>query len=138
MVTKQSSKLDWKDVPRPINAFTVRNATMRDLATGDIVRYYSANTKIVVVQKCVMEKGTFYRTQSAAQRGLDWAFEATALGLPNEIAPLAPAPEKDDGDFPENTSSTPKEQKQKDDTSEPPKSGEEARQRSFWGRLFRH
>lgn len=82
--------MDWQDLPSRKNCFTVRNAVMRDLDKNKIVRYYSANTKIAVVQKCVTEKETYYRTESAKDHGLNWAFEASAFGLPNEAAPPAP------------------------------------------------
>lgn len=84
-------KYVWQDLPKPLNVFTSRNTTMRNLNTGEIIQHYSANTKLTVVQKCVTTKGTFYRTSSAAHHFLNFAFEATALGLPNEIAPSAPS-----------------------------------------------
>lgn len=84
-------KYVWQDLDKPMNAFTVRSATMRNLNTGKIVQHYSANTKIVLVQKCVTEIGTFYRTREAAHHYLNYAFEASAFGLPNEIAPSAPS-----------------------------------------------
>ena len=80
---------DWKDV-KPINAFTSRNTAMYNLNTGEVVQYYSANTKIVVVQKYVTPSGTYYRTRSAEHHDLNWAFEASAFGLPNEAAPSVP------------------------------------------------
>lgn len=83
------TKYEWQDLPKPINAFTTRNTKMKNLNTGEIIQYYSANTKIVVVQKAVTPSGTFYRTRSAEHHRLNWAFEASALGLPNEVAPLA-------------------------------------------------
>lgn len=90
-MTAPSSE-DWKDV-KPINAFTSRNTAMYNLNTGEVVQYYSANTKIVVVQKYVTPSGTYYRTRSAEHHDLNWAFEASALGLPNEKAPSAPSQE---------------------------------------------
>lgn len=83
---------DWVDVT-PINAFTSRNTVMYNLNVGKVVQHYSANTKIVVVQKYVSESGTYYRTASAKYNNLNWAFEAPALGLPNEKAPSAPSQE---------------------------------------------
>lgn len=83
-------KYAWQDLPEKKNCFTVRNAAMINLNTSKVVQYYSANTKIVVVQKCVTTKGTFYRTAEAAHHYLNYAFEAQALGLPNEKAPSAP------------------------------------------------
>ena len=84
-------KYEWKDLPKPMNCFTVRNATMKNLNTGKIIQYYSANTKIVVTQKCVTPTATYYRTREAAHHYLNYAFEASAFGLPNEIAPSAPS-----------------------------------------------
>ena len=82
----------WEDLPEPKNCFTVRNAAMVNLNNRKIIQHYSANTKIVVTQKCVTEKGVYYRTDSAAHHYLNYAFEASALGLPNEFAPSAPSP----------------------------------------------
>lgn len=84
-------KYVWKDLEKPINAFTVRSATMRNLNTGKVVQYYAANTKIVLVQKCITKTGTYYRTGEAAHHYLNYAFEASAFGLPNEIASLEPS-----------------------------------------------
>lgn len=81
-------KCVWEDLPKPMNCFTARNATMRDLNTNKIIQHYSANTKIVVVQKCVTPVATYYRTESAKLNRLNYAFEASAFGLPNESAPL--------------------------------------------------
>lgn len=83
------ARYEWQDLPKPINAFTTRNTKMKNLNTGEVIQYYSANTKIVVAQKAVTPSGTFYRTRSAEHHCLNWAFEAAALGLPNEVAPLA-------------------------------------------------
>lgn len=80
---------DWKDLPKPLNCFTVRSASMINLNTQKIVRNYAANTKIVVVQKCVLPEGTYYRTSEAEHHYLNYAFEASAFGLPNEKAPSA-------------------------------------------------
>ena len=88
MRTKPQNKIIWEDLPKPVNAFTTRQAAMWNLNTGEAVQHYLANTKIMVVQKCITELGTFYRTASAEHHNLNWAFEAAALGLPNEIAPL--------------------------------------------------
>lgn len=63
---------------------------MRNLDNGKIMQYYLANTRIDVVQKCITEDNTYYRTQSAVLNNLNWAFEASAFGLPNESAPSAP------------------------------------------------
>lgn len=82
-------KYTWQNLPDRKNCFTTRRAVMKDLDTGKTIQVYSANTKIAVTQKCVTTSGTFYRTDSACQNGLNWAFEASALGLPNEKAPLA-------------------------------------------------
>lgn len=88
-------KYEWEDLPERMNCFTVRNATMINLNTKKPVRHYSANTKIVVVQKCVTPEKTYYRTESAAYNFLNYAFEAEAFGLPNENAPSVHYPTND-------------------------------------------
>ena len=91
-------KCEWKDLPKPLNAFTVRNATMINLNNWKPVQYYSANTRITLVQKAVTPKGTFYRTSSAEQNFLNYAFKASAFGLPDEYAPpVLPTKSKKDG-----------------------------------------
>lgn len=80
-------KYVWEDLPEKKNCFTVRNAAMINLNTGKTVQHYSANTKIVVVQKCVTPECTYYRTEGAVHHYLNYAFEASAFGLPNEKAP---------------------------------------------------
>lgn len=80
---------NWEDLPKELGVFTVRDTAMVDLDKNEAIKYYSANTKIEVVQKNVTENVTYYRTQPAKDRGLNWAFEATALGLPNDKAPSA-------------------------------------------------
>lgn len=88
MASKANRK--WQDLPKRLNCFTIRNAAMIDLDTKEIIRHYSANTKIVVVQKCVTPEGTYYRTAESALHGLNHAFKGTAFGLPDEEAPSAP------------------------------------------------
>lgn len=80
-------KYVWEDLPKPLSCFTVRNTTMVNLNTGKIVSNYSTNTKIVLAQKCVTENGTYYRTREAAYNYLNYAFKASAFGLPDEEAP---------------------------------------------------
>ena len=87
-------KYEWKDLPKPLNCFTVRGTTMVNLNTGKIVSNYAANTKIVVVQKCVTPAGTYYRTGEAAHHYLNYAFRASAFGLPDEKAPSVPSSKK--------------------------------------------
>lgn len=82
-------KYEWQDLPRPLNCYTARNATMTNLNTGEIIRHYSTNTKIVVVQKCVTPGCTYYRTRLSEHHFLNYAFKASDLGLPNEVAPPA-------------------------------------------------
>lgn len=78
---------EWKNLQGKMNCFTVRNATMVDLKTRKPVRCYSANTRITIVQKCVTTQGTFYRTEYAKENSLDWAFKASAFGMPDDKAP---------------------------------------------------
>ena len=82
---------EWKNLQGRMNCFTVRNASMVDLKTRKPVRTYSANTRITIVQKLVTEHGTFYRTEYAKENGLDWAFKASAFGMPDEKAPSVPS-----------------------------------------------
>lgn len=135
-------KYTWEDLPQRKNVFTTRNATMRDLRTKKIVQYYSANTRLTVVQKCIASGNTYYRTRSAVERGLDWAFEASAFGLPNEAAPLVPSP-KTDSLGKKSKSRTPKNHTStsvKKQTTQPKpkrsKSGERAPKKNFFARLF--
>lgn len=83
---ENNMKYEWKDLPKPLSCFTVRNATMVNLNTRKIIQHYSANTKIVVVQKCITPNCTYYRTREATHHHLNYAFEASAFGLPNEKA----------------------------------------------------
>lgn len=128
--------VEWTDLPKPLNVFTKRNAIMRDLAKNKTVQYYSANTKIRVVQKGNFEGKTYYRTQSAKDHGLDWAFEAAAFGLPNDVAPPAPTPS-----LSLNSHTTIKQKEKETPKPEPPKGGEEAKAKKkpkfgLFGRLF--
>ena len=125
----------WIDLEKPKSVFTVRNATMRDLTDDEVIQYYSANTKIVVVQKCITERGAFYRTSSAKVKGLDWAFEASAFGLPNEFAP--PSKTLSNSLSLKNPDPTPPVKKQKRKICTPPAGGEgDKPKKSFIRRLF--
>lgn len=123
---------DWQDLPKPKNLFTVRNAEKINLNTGENLMYYSAGTKIVVTQKCNLPGKTYYRTETAALHDLSHAFEASAFGLPNEIAPLAPvSPEP-------GTTTTPPAEKQTDNGFVSlPENGGGKRHRGFFKKLFR-
>lgn len=131
-------KYVWKDLPKPLNCFTTRNTIMIDLNNGKIVNNYAANTKIVVVQKCVTPKGTFYRTNSAKHHYLNYAFKATAFGLPNEKAPSAPSYPSS---RPKSRAKTPprlSQETKKAQKGTPLNDGEVANQKisnTFWGRL---
>lgn len=114
--------VEWTDLPKPLNVFTKRNAIMRDLAKNKAVQYYSANTKIRVVQKGSLGGKTYYRTQSAKDRSLDWAFEASAFGLPNDIAPPVHTPS-----YSLNSHTTKKQKSNETQKPESPKGGEEAK-----------
>lgn len=139
--------MDWQDLPERKNLFTKRNAVMRDLHTKKIIQYYASNTKIAVVQKCNYKGMTYYRTNSAKENGLDWAFEATVFGLPNEVAPPAPAPSYSlNSHKPVHRTLHPAEKvKQKPEEKQkptPPKGGEEVEAKDtpklgFFGKLFR-
>ena len=134
---------DWKDLPKPLNCFTVRSASMINLNTQKIVRNYAANTKIVVVQKCVLPEGTYYRTSEAESHYLNYAFEASAFGLPNEKAPSAPSHKsKKTGKSTLITPSAsrkvkPSKKQTSSKTAKSPKGGEENRHLNWLKRLFR-
>lgn len=140
-------KYEWKDLPKPLNCFTVRSATMVNLNTGKIISNYSANTKIVVVQKCVTEKGTFYRTREAEHNYLNYAFKASAFGLPDEKAPSAPSPKSNSlGNSPlksKPVTRTPKPVKKQTPAKKSskkassPKGGEEKKRGGWLKKLFR-
>lgn len=83
-------KYDWKDLPDKKTVFTVRASALIDIETGKVIRHYSANTRIDVVQKCTVNDRTYYRTKTAATNNLNLAFEARDFGLPNEVAPSVP------------------------------------------------
>ena len=132
---------DWKDLPKPLNCFTVRNAAMINLNTKKIVRNYLANTKIVVVQKCVMPEGTYYRTAEAAYNYLNYAFKASAFGLPNEKAPSAHSSKPNSLDTTSHKSRARTQSSNKKQKSIPkvasPEDGEDRRPRSWLKRFFR-
>ena len=135
--------MKWEDLDKRESHFTIRNAITKDLRTGKVVQYYSANTKITLVQKCNYNGTTYYRTESAMRNDLDWAFEASAFGLPNEIAPLEPSsavsmPVILKPKPAHSTRKKPAKRKQKVvQTVEPTHSGGVARKKSFWSRIFK-
>lgn len=129
-------KYKWEKLPNRLNAFTVRSAMMADLETGDIIQHYSSNTRITLTEKCVTETGTYYRTASASRQGLNWAFEATAFGLPNDIAPSAlPTPPDSFSRVAIALNGDNKTQKIIQNSSTP-KGGEEKGRKKLWERLF--
>lgn len=134
-------KYNWEDLPKPLNCFTVRSANMVNLNTGKIVNNYAANTKIVVVQKCVTPTGTYYRTAEAEHHYLNYAFRASAFGLPDEKAPSAPSSkpnslEKHTTSPRRATRKSPIKKQTKSKKAASPKGGEEKRPRSWLKRLF--
>lgn len=130
----------WEDLPKPLNCFTVRTAAMVNLNNGKIVRQYAPNTKIVVVQKCVSENGTYYRTAEAYHYYLNYAFKASAFGLPNEEAPSVPLSKSNSLDKSSPTKSTKTRKSTKKTKINPkaatPKDGEEKRHTSWLKKIF--
>ncbi len=128
----------WQDLPTRENHFTVRSAAMIDLKTNKTIRMYSANTKIAVVQKCVTPSGTFYRTETAREKGLNWAFKAAAFGLPDEKAPSAPKTPPLKTPKPAQPRTRKPAEKQKSVKQElPPEDGEAKPQVRWFKKLFR-
>lgn len=136
-------KYVWTDLPKPLNCFTVMNTAMVNLNTGKIVRQYSTNTKIVVVQKCVTPNGTYYRTADAYYNYLNYAFKASAFGLPDEKAPSAPSSKSNSlSNFTLNSQSATRTQspKKKQTSAQKvilPNDGEGGRHGSWLSRIFR-
>ena len=132
-----SKKLEWQDLPEPLSAFTARNAEMVDMDNNKVVQYYSANTKIKVVQKCVTPDATYYRTESAKKIGLNWAFKAAAFGLPNDIAP--PVHSFSPGIHSKPAARIPKPAAKQTPVQkrQAPKGGVGARKKPFWAWLLR-
>lgn len=83
-------KPNWEDLPKKLNVWTVRNTVMEDINTGEAIQHYSTNTHLRMFQKTHFKGDTWYRTESTANRDLDWAFKASSFGLPNEKAPSEP------------------------------------------------
>lgn len=137
-------KYVWEDLPKPLNCFTVMNTTMVNLNTGKTVRHYSTNTKIAVVQKCVTPDCTYYRTSEAAHHYLNYAFKASAFGLPNEEAPSAHSSSSNSLSKSTLNSKQPATRTQKPEKKQTsvqktatPKDGEEKRFGSWIKRIFR-
>lgn len=136
-------KYVWEDLPKPLNCFTVMNTAMVNLNTGRVIRHYSTNTKIVVVQKCVTPECTYYRTQDAAHHYLNYAFEAEAFGLPNEKAPSEPSKKSEKDAVPTlrtpsvSRTSKPIKKQTSIQKATTPKGGEEKGRLSWLKKLFR-
>ena len=135
-------KCVWKDLPKPLSCFTVKNTTMVNLNTGKIVSNYSTNTKIVLVQKCITENGTYYRTRDAAHNYLNYAFRASAFGLPDEKAPSEPSthnkPDSSKVKQKKSETRTPPTKKTKTSPkSVVPNDGEGRRHHNWFSKLFR-
>ena len=134
-------KCNWEDLPKPLNCFTVMNTAMINLNTGKAVRHYSTNTKIVVVQKCVTPKGTYYRTAEAEHYYLNYAFEASAFGLPNEVAPSEHSLKLDSStcsdNKPDKRAQKPAKKQKSIQKTATPKDGEGKQRRSWLKRIFR-
>lgn len=83
--------INWQDLPSPKGLFTIKSTSMINLDNNTPIQFYSANTKINLVQFAIVDGVVFFRTQSARQRSLNWAIKATAFRLPDGyIASFAP------------------------------------------------
>lgn len=135
-------KYIWEDLPERKNCFTVKNTAMINLNTGKIVQQYATNTRITLVQKCVTPNKTYYRTSEAAYHYLNYAFEASAFGLPDEKAPSAPSAKsnsslKHSNIKPVILAPKPDEKQKSSQKVVPPKDGEGGRLRSWLSKVFR-
>lgn len=84
-----ATKIIWEDLENRGAMFTKRNASMVSLDTGKVIQQYSSNTRINVVQKAFYNGELYFRTATAKEKGLNWAFKASAFDAPNEKAPSA-------------------------------------------------
>lgn len=84
-------KAVWKDLDKKQGLFTKRSTAMISLDTGAIIQYYGANTKINVAQEITVDGVRYFRTESAARKGLNWAIKASSFDLPIELASLEPS-----------------------------------------------
>lgn len=66
---------------------------MVNLDTNGKIQLYSANTKINLVQEAEVDGTRYFRTETAAIQGLNWAFKASDFGLPDKVASLEPSKE---------------------------------------------
>lgn len=135
-------KYIWEDLPEKKNCFTVKNTTMVNLNTGKVMQHYSTNTRITLVQKCITPDKTYYRTSDAAHHYLNYAFEASAFGLPDEKAPSAHSAKPNSFKKHTNTrleSRTPSPDKKQTTSKKvaPPKDGEGGRLRSWLSHFLR-
>lgn len=136
-----AKKIIWQDLPKPENLFTARSAVMKDLDKNKIVQHYLMNTKISLAQKAQVGEKIYYRTRTAKEKGLNWAFEASAFGLPNDVAPLGPSSSHGSSSTinskksAKSTSKSTKKQKVGPKAT-PSKSGGMGKARRFWRRLF--
>lgn len=132
-----AKQIIWTDLPKKYALFTRRSTMMVDLRTRKVVQHYAANVKINLVQEATFEGIRFFRTNSAKERGLDWAFKASSFTLPeSEFASLAPS-EHSLSDINLSTFNTPiSKQKVSDASGKPSKSEEKASpHKSLWKRI---
>lgn len=79
----------WYDLPKPQGLFTRRSALMLTLDTKKTIQFYSPNTKLNVCQYTVFNESVYFRTESAKNKGLNWAIKADSFSLPtNYLASL--------------------------------------------------
>lgn len=108
----KTRKIVWKDLEKRTGLFTTRNTAMVSLDDGTPIQYFSANTKLNVVQEATVDGVKYFRTESAARKGLNWAIKASSFSLPNEVASLEPSRKSFSNDKPYSTySKTPSHKK---------------------------
>lgn len=133
-------KIVWLDLPKPQGMFTNRSTVMLDLTSAKIVQHYSANTKIEVKQYACVNGDVYFRTASAAERGLDWGFSAKSFGSPiagfASLAPICVINQSDTVSSP--VKQAPRKQKSRAKTSAPKSEVEQARKEKLLNRLFNH
>lgn len=131
-------KINWIDLPAPKGFFTSRSTGMINLDINKPIQYYSANTKINVVQYAIVADKIYFRTASAKSRDLNWAIGSSSFKLPNEyLASLAPNILPMEKSKAKEISFSLKENKQPKKEVASPKSEGETKPQGFLKRLFR-
>lgn len=110
---------------------------MINLDINKPIQYYSANTKINVVQYAIVLDKVYFRTASAKKGDLNWAIGSTSFKLPTDyLASLAPSIFSQPRRKAQEVSFSLQENKNDNKVIESPKSEGEPRPKGLFKRLF--